>query len=251
MPTKIEWTDETWNPITGCTKVSDGCKNCYAERMSKRLAGRFGYPADDPFCVTLHPDRLEQPLRWKKPRRVFVCSMGDLFHPWVTPSFVSQVFDVMQRAPQHTYQVLTKRPENLREWQEWSGFCLPNVHLGVSIATQEDADRYIRELLQTPAAVRFVSVEPMLESLNIWKWLDPASATWEETPFLYGLDWIIVGCESGPGRRPMELEWAIDLVGQCKAAGVACFVKQVEIDGKVSHDPDEWLKELQVREYPA
>ena len=214
MTTKIEWTDESWNPVTGCTKVSAGCQNCYAERMAKRLRGRFGYPDDDPFRVTLHPDRLEQPLRWRKPRRVFVCSMGDLFHEDVPDEFIDQVFAVMALAKEHTFQVLTKRPERMKSYlsdratyqrvrketeegdvcglyldslcgwefrqaqnQWWTNlppdrWPLPNVWLGTSVEDQATADERIPQLLECPAAVRFVSCEPLLSSVDLTRWLE-------------------------------------------------------------------------------
>ena len=250
MPTKIEWTDETWNPVTGCTKISAGCANCYAERMSKRLAGRFGYPADEPFRVTLHPDRLHQPDYWKKPRLVFVVSMGDLFHEDVPYEFCGRVWAHFDANPRHTFQVLTKRPETM--WDVAHNIpcgTLPNVWLGVTTENQQCADERIPILLDTPAAVRFVSVEPMLGPVNISGWLVPPPPHWPDHDHPW-LDWVIIGCESGPGRRPMELEWAVDLVRQCQAAGVPVFVKQIGVKGKVSHNPEEWPEELRVREYP-
>jgi protein gp37 len=172
--TTIEWTDKTWNPITGCTKISPGCRNCYAERMAKRLAGRHGYPADEPFRVTFHPERLEEPLRWKKPQDVFVCSMGDLFHEDVPTGWVYHVFDVMAEARQHTFQILTKRPENIRgklyegrpRYMAATDY-LPNVWLGVSAEDQKRADERSRWLLKVPAAVRLLSLEPLLGPVEI------------------------------------------------------------------------------------
>jgi len=177
-PTRIEWTDVSWNPVTGCSKVSRGCQFCYAERMAKRLAGRGGYPAENPFAVTLHPERLDEPLHWRKPRRVFVCSMGDLFHKDVPSGFITEVFAVMALCPQHTFQVLTKRPERMAEYLADEdlpdyidtmacnyGAChanldgrwpLPNVWLGTSVEDQATADERIPHLLRCPAAVRFV-----------------------------------------------------------------------------------------------
>jgi len=260
MTTGIEWTDATWNPITGCTKISEGCRNCYAERMARRLAGRCGYPeAPHHFDVTLHPDKLDQPLRWKKPRRVFVCSMSDFFHPMIPLEFQVRAFLVMRQCPQHTFQVLTKRAELMAMMEYAAGMPrLENLWLGVTTENQEQADKRIPLLLQTPAAVRFVSVEPMLGAINLDLHL------WEHSPVSTGgiggcdyvlvprnlLSWIIIGCESGPNRRPMELEWALDLVRQCDAAEVPVFVKQIPVDGRVSHDPTEWPAELQRREYP-
>lgn len=202
MPTKIEWATDTWNPITGCTKISEACQNCYAERMSKRLAGRCGYPEGEPFRVTLHPDKLDQPMRWKKPRMIFVCSMGDLFHEDVPFEYISQVFDVMcswrwpnkeaewsgdaslLEDPGHTFMVLTKRPERIPEWLSWLGLYWPgdspvNINLeaeghfgkhiwfGVTAENQARADERIPMLLQIPAAKRFVSVEPMLGPVDL------------------------------------------------------------------------------------
>lgn len=192
---KIEWTEYSWNPVTGCTPVSEGCQNCYAKRMAKRLRGRCGYPADDPFRVTLHPERLEEPLKWKKPRRVFVCSMGDLFHEDVHPYDIMQIFNVMAKAKQHTFLVLTKRPERMLEFYKrlrpgnvipgpyfsitgigegWAGSppVLPdNIWLGVTAENQQRADERIPILLQIPATVRFVSCEPLLSAIDLTKWL--------------------------------------------------------------------------------
>lgn len=241
--TKIEWTDETWNPVTGCTKVSEGCCNCYAERMARRLAGRCGYPAAPKhFDVSLHPGRLEQPLRWKKPRMIFVCSMGDLFHEDVGGAFITEVWDIMRRTPQHTYQVLTKRPEQMARdifriyaWAHCEP--LPNVWLGVSVESPDYLWR-IDELMKCPAAVRFVSLEPLLGPIDLSKWLRERGGGYfpiglpRQQPSLPPnwhqscLDWIIVGGESGPGARPMHPDWARDIRDQCQAAGVPFFFKQ-------------------------
>ena len=174
--TKIEWTDATWNPVTGCTKVSLGCKNCYAERMSSRLAGRYGYPeAPHEFDVTLHHDRLGQPLRWKKPRRIFVCSMSDLFHDDVPFTFIVQVFDKMHIAPQHTYQVLTKRPRRMEAFikahEAWYASPIPdNVYLGVSVENQAAANERREYLRQISAVVKIVSYEPALGPMDWTGW---------------------------------------------------------------------------------
>ncbi len=247
---KIEWTDRTWNPVTGCTKISEGCRNCYAERMSKRIAGRAGYPKDEPFKVTLHEGRLEEPLRWTKPSKIFVCSMGDLFHEDVLGEFILKVFDVMHQCPQHTFQVLTKRPENMNDfisemvesglWGEIPGHIL----LGVTAENQEQADKRIPVLLQIPAAKRFVSVEPMLGPVELNyefnQWLGEerevdcggCSATpVRGQPYCPGhdaggIDWVICGGESGPGARPMHPDWVRDLRDQCQEAGVPFLFKQ-------------------------
>lgn len=227
---KIEWTDAVWNPVTGCTKVSAGCAHCYAERMSKRLAGRCGYPKDEPFKVTLHPDKLDEPLKWKRPRRIFVNSMGDLFHKDVPATFIADVFDVMRQAKQHTFMILTKRPEGMK-WLRLNGPIynnepLPNVWLGVSVENQAAADERIPLLLQTSAAVRFISAEPLLGPISLWPWLsNPSLAALEfgkEPPLL---DWVIVGGESGPGARPLHPDWARNLRDQCQSAEVPFFFK--------------------------
>ena len=245
MATKIEWTDETWNPITGCTKVSEGCRNCYAERMSKRLAGRFGYPTDEPFQVTLHPYRLDDPLRWRKPRQVFVCSMSDLFHDDIPPWFICEAWQVFRECPQHTFQILTKRPERAMGIittyiaSDQLGFDpLSNAWLGVSVENQQAADERIPILLQIPAAVRFVSCEPMLGPVTLREIQHNGEVEIDALTGNHGvyrplsgqssqkLDWVIVGGESGPGARPMHPDWARSLRDQCQAAGVPFFFKQ-------------------------
>lgn len=209
--TKIEWTDATWNPVTGCHKISPGCKHCYAERMSKRLhaAGMPKY-RNGFAVVTTHPDALDIPLRWRKPRAIFVNSMSDLFHDAVPDDFIRQVFAVMTQAHWHRYQVLTKRPERLLALNEtlpWP----PQVWLGVSVESDRYAGR-IDLLRQTDAAVKFLSLEPLLGPLPGLN--------------LDGIDWVIVGGESGPGARPMQREWAADIRDQCLAAGVPFHFKQ-------------------------
>ena len=254
MPTKIQWCDETWNVVSGCTKIAAGCVNCYAERLCYRFWKQWNRePPPNHFKVKLHPDRLDQPRKWKKPRRVFVCSMGDLFHKDVPGYFLSFVFDTMRTTPWHTYLVLTKRPDLMGAWCNHDHAPI-NVHLGVSVSTQADADRMLPELLSTPAAVRFVSVEPMLERIDIHRYVGGFDYPYlglkmsrRGPPYL---NWVIIGCESGPHRRHVALDDMIDVVRQCKDAGVPVFVKQVEIDGKVSHDPAEWPEELRMREYP-
>lgn len=242
--TNIPWTDYTWNPFSGCSPVSEGCRNCYARRMSKRLRGRAGYPADDPFRVTFHPNCLEEPLRMRKPRRIFVCSMGDLFHPDVPDERIDQVFAVMALCPQHVFQVLTKRPERMAQWvrnerslhvvlQHWKNsrqglntWPLPNVWAGVSAENQATADERIPHLLNTPAAVRFVSCEPLLGPVDldgIWGYPGSADSEMLEN---WPIHWIICGGESGPGARPIHPDWVRDLRDQCKAARVPFFFKQ-------------------------
>ncbi len=218
--TKIEWAEKSWNPVTGCTKISEGCKNCYAERMSKRLAGRCGYPADNPFKVTLHPERLDEPLRWKKPSRIFVCSMGDLFHEDVEPSFIQDVFWKMEECSQHIFMVLTKRPERMRKllhvFYKGSQRILPkHIWLGVTAENQEQADKRIPILLQIPAAVRFISYEPALGPVDFGLVGGPGDP-----------DWIIAGGESGPHARPAHPDWFRSAREQCQAAGVPFMFKQ-------------------------
>ena len=206
----IEWTEMTWNPVTGCTKLSPGCKHCYAARMAKRLHAMGSERYRDGFQLTLQHDLLELPLRWRTPRVVFVNSMSDLFHPDVPEAFIASVFDTMRRASRHTFQVLTKRAERLTEmagrlpWPE-------NVWMGVSVENSDYTRR--AELIATvPAAVRFLSVEPMLGPIP-------------DLP-LDGIDWVIVGGESGPKARPMLAEWADDIRVQCQRREVAFFFKQ-------------------------
>ena len=194
----------------GCTKVGLGCINCYAERMATRLRGRHGYPENEPFRVTPRPDRLEQPLHWRKPRMVFLCSMGDLFHEDVPTSFIQQVFDVMLRCPQHTFQVLTKRPERVKELADqlpWPD----NVWIGTSVENDTVLGR-ISDLQAVPAAKRFLSLEPLLGPIS-------------DLP-LTGIDWVIVGGESGPKFRPMQDDWVREIRDQCVAANVKFFFKQ-------------------------
>lgn len=206
----IEWTESTWNPVTGCTKISPGCKYCYAERMAERLQamGQFNYA--NGFELTLQPHMLELPLRWKKPQIIFVNSMSDLFHKDVPLDYIQQVFDVMRRASWHRFQVLTKRSARLAELDpelEWA----PNIWMGVSVENTEYRAR-IDDLRETRAALKFLSLEPLLGPLHD---LD-----------LSGIHWVIVGGESGPRARPMDPAWATDLRDQCCSARVPFFFKQ-------------------------
>ena len=218
--TNIEWTDATWSPVTGCTKVSPGCDHCYAESIAHRFAGTKAYP--NGFDVTLRPERLDIPLRWKRPRRVFVNSMSDLFHDAVPESYIGRVWEVMARCPQHTFQILTKRHARMRSWMRHNTV-LPNVWLGVSVENQQWADIRIPALLDTPAAVRFLSCEPLLGPVEIRSLLD-----WRYTGEAHHVrpDWVIVGGESGPGARPMRAAWARSLRSQCESAGVPFLFKQ-------------------------
>lgn len=252
--TGIEWTDATWNPVTGCTKVSQGCKHCYAKHQAwPRLAASpntvyTGRAFEDVRC---HPERLDQPLRWTKPRRIFVNSMSDLFHESVPDEFIDQVFAVMALARQHTFQVLTKRPERMlayltggegidvvsnrvrweavrldnKRWCEKPSrhWPLSNVWLGVSVEDQATADERIPLLMQTPAAVRWISAEPLLGPVNIERYV-LRFVRGQAVPVY--LDWVVVGGESGPGARPMHPAWALALRDQCVAAGVPFLFKQ-------------------------
>jgi len=233
MSTKIEWCDESWNYVSGCDPVSEGCKNCFARRMAKRLAGRCGYPkAPHEFDVTVHPNRLELPLTWKKPRKVFVDSMFDFYHPKVKRVWRDQMQWIMQEACRHTYLILTKRPENIV-----SCFGEPNIWLGVTVESQAYEKR-IRDLLAVTAAKHFVSVEPMLGPVNLTEYFDPCTKDCSKTmgKIFTGhwhrmgkpLDWVIAGPENGPGARECKDEWIYDLWQQCVEAGVPFFDKRDE-----------------------
>ena len=224
MPSSIEWTDDTWNPVTGCTRVSPGCDHCYMFALYPRLRG-MGVPGYEtsPDDVRLLPERLQIPLSWKKPRRVFVNSMADVFHPKVPFDFVLEMFSVMAEAAAqrgHVFQVLTKRPGRAVAWWEqyqehFSGNWPPNIWIGTSVESQKYAPR-LTVLERIPAPVRFVSAEPLLERIDLTPWLAKGV-----------LKWVIVGGESGPGARPMDLDWARELRDQSADAGVAFFLKQL------------------------
>lgn len=206
----IEWTESTWNPVTGCDKISPGCKHCYAERMARRLRamGQPNYARG--FELTLHERALEIPLRWKTPQTIFVNSMSDLFHKDVPLLFIQRVFDVMNRACWHTYQVLTKRAERLLELDPHLPWA-PHIWMGVSVETTRYYER-IDCLRRTRARIKFLSLEPLLSPLPGLN--------------LKGIDWVIAGGESGPGARPMDPAWALEIRDQCVAAGVPFFFKQ-------------------------
>jgi protein gp37 len=303
--TSIEWTQKTWNPTRGCDKVSPGCKHCYAETFAERFRGVPGHPYERGFDPRLAPDKLAEPLKWKKPARIFVNSMSDLFHESFSNEYIAAVFGVMAACPQHTFQVLTKRAGRLPKWFEWAardrggvapdtwvqqcafsmvdGFPLhpvkgtfksynwplPNVWLGVSVENQQYADERIPHLLRAPAAVRFLSVEPQLGSVDLTRLHDDElGARWNALEM--GIHWVIVGGESGHGARPFEVEWARSIVRQCAAADVPVFVKQfgaapvglvrvndnfsttalLKLKSKKGGDIDEWPPDLRVREFP-
>lgn len=239
--TTIEWTDRTWNPTTGCDKVSPGCKHCYAEAVTKRFRSTFR----NGFKFTLHQERLDLPKTWRQPSMVFVNSMSDLFHEQLPLDFLTHVFDVMRDCPQHTFQLLTKRHGRLAEIAEAGILTWPdNVWVGVSVENQRYVER-VDYLRRVPAAVRFLSCEPLLGPLE----LD-----------LTGIDWVITGGESGPKRRPVKAEWVRSIRDQCLAAGVPFFHKQWggrtpssngrELDGRIWHEFPEAL-ERQRRLLPA
>ena len=317
--TSIEWTDTTWNPTKGCSRISPGCKNCYAEK----IAGRFSNGRADSACkeaagmenggtfsgfaimkngeahwtgkVELVESKLMEPLHWRKPQRVFVNSMSDLFHENLPYPDILHVFQTIGKCQRHTFQILTKREAKMREllslfWWRNLGYSpamggdhwvkviageqrpgdqnfLPNVHLGVSIENQATADARIPQLLQTPAALRFISYEPALEGVDLSRYLQPHWTPQNGADAPPWLDWVIIGGESGPGARPFDLEWARHTIRQCKAAGVPVFVKQLGSNpvqtssgglqtryptkNKKGGDMEEWPEDLQgMREFP-
>jgi protein gp37 len=232
ITSSIEWTDATWNPVTGCTKVSAGCAHCYAEAFAERWRGTPGHHFEKGFDLVLRPDRLELPLQWTKPRRIFVTSMGDLFHPDVPDSFIDQVFRVMVQAERHTFQLLTKRPDRLQRYMlnHYAGLKPPpNIWLGTSVEDQATAANRVPQLAATIAAVRFLSCEPLLGPVTLRNVFRPqparvaTSGPWQAYK---AIDWVIVGGESGPDARPMDPAWARALRDEVTAAGVPFFFKQ-------------------------
>ncbi len=212
--TAIEWSEATWNPVTGCTKITSGCDNCYAERFTERFRGVPGHPFQNGFDLELKPARLDQPVRWTRPRMIFVNSLSDLFHKGVPDSYVDQVFDVMESADRHVYQILTKRSSRMRDYliSRYGGRTAPaHMWFGVSMEDASSATR-LRHLKEAPAAVRFVSAEPLIGPLG--------------TLDLAGISWMIVGGESGPGHRPIEADWVREIRDACLAQDVAFFFKQ-------------------------
>lgn len=279
MATKIEWSDEVWNPVTGCSSASEGCNNCYARRMSQRLKGRYGYPKDDPFRVTCHHDRLGKPLIWKEPRKVFVPSMGDLFHDEVQRDFRRKVFEVMCKADHHTYMILTKRPLDLlrfvynqiRYSSMPGGSCLgyevrklpDHIWVGTSVENHPRANQRVNAIAMVPASVNFISAEPLLgeidlrdvvygDRLNEWKLNaltgEKYSGNKESMRFSSDnkISWVIAGAETGPGARPMELDWARGIRDQCVDAGVPFFFKK-DSEGKRELDGRLWEQYPEVK----
>ncbi len=295
MTTKIEWTDATWNPVTGCTKVSPGCAHCYAETIAKRFNRNGGSYLPGQAEIICHPDRLAIPLSRKKPTMYFVNSMSDLFHEDVPDEFIDAIWIVMWLAPQHTFQILTKRPERMLHWSKGpinverfakagalvdricpgvkipkgpaiaiqSGqWLLDNVWLGVSVENQYWADQRIPLLLQTPAAVRFLSIEPLLKPVNLMPYMSRFVGLSDEgevyAPLTVpNLHWVIIGGESGPEARPMNEAWAQSIINDCRAANVPVFMKQIgsvwakahRLKGKAG-DIKTFPNDLQVREWP-
>ena len=280
--TKIEWANATWNPITGCTPISDGCTNCYAKRLVKRFPALHGHDLiyetlwPKPFNeIQFHPGRLHEPLKWKKPRRIFVCSMSDFFHENIDGQWQIDVLDTLysyDAYSRRTAMFLTKRPKNIipvmENWRKCN--CLANYPkkwwFGVTAENQRCADERIPILLNIPAAVRFVSIEPMLEPVDFglrlgeerYENCESCSASpVRGQPYCPGnheaggIDWVILGAESGPNRRPCKTEWMIDVVNQCDDAGVPVFVKQIhDYRGRVIHDINQFPTQLQFREMP-
>jgi protein gp37 len=235
--TAIEWTDATWNPVSGCTKLSRGCDNCYAERLAERFRGVPGHPFEHGFDLTLRPHKLLEPLTWRRPRRVFVNSMSDLFHKEIPADFVDRVFATMERASWHVFQVLTKRSSLMRRYvnrRYASGRAPPNIWLGVTVEDRGSLGR-IRHLAETVAAVRFVSFEPLLQELG--------------QVDLTGIRWAIAGGESGPLARPVQAEWLRSIRDQCRAADVAFFFKQW--GGRTSKAGGDRLDGRRWQEYPV
>jgi len=211
----IEWTDATWNPVRGCTKISPGCKHCYAETFAERFRGVKGHPYEQGFDLRLVPEKLMEPLRWHTPKRIFVNSMSDLFHDKVPDTYIESVADVMIRADWHTYQVLTKRADRLRDLLETKlrfAAAKPHIWWGTSVENKKHGVPRIEHLRSAPASVRFLSIEPLLEDLGA---LD-----------LVGIHWVIVGGESGPGARLMKRQWVVSIRRQCRQQNVSFFFKQ-------------------------
>lgn len=239
LSTSIEWTDSTWNPITGCTKVSSGCINCYAERLALRLQAMGNPSYVNGFSVTLHEDALTLPLKWKKPQTIFVNSMSDLFHEDIPLEFILRVFDIMHHADWHCFQILTKRPERMLELRSklrWAS----NIWMGVTVEEKNYKYR-IESLKKTEAKVKFLSLEPLLSPIHNLQ--------------LEGIDWVIVGGESGPNARPMKKEWVVEIKNQCQSENIPFFFKQWggtnkkkagrELDGRIWNETPPLLPNAQ------
>ncbi len=256
MPTKtkIEWTESTWSPIVGCQKVSPGCENCYAERMAKRqksmgrakyqtVVDKSGWTGEVALCSERE---MTAPLRWKKSQMIFVCSMSDLFCEKVPFHWIEGVYDVIERAEQHIFQILTKRPEIMLDYHlnevigNYVEEYIPNLWLGTTVENSDYLHR-IKDLCEIPAAKRFVSFEPLLGEIDDYYYLIDGSprGCFEK------IDWIIIGCETGPGARECKTEWVRELALQAEAAGIPPFIKKIVVNGKPNGNPDEWPEDLQ------
>lgn len=246
--TKIEWTDATWNPVRGCTLISPGCAHCYAQTFAERFRGVPNHPYEQGFDLKLVPEKLEEPLKWKEGKRIFVNSMSDLFHEGVPDDYIARVVDVMRRSPRHTFQTLTKRAERMRSYLTEhvpDAAAHPGMWWGVSVENRRHGLPRIDELRQAPAALRFLSVEPLLEDLG------PIDLT--------GIHWVILGGESGHGARPLEADWVASIRDQCREANVAFFFKQAGAilskrwkgKDRKGADASEWPEEFRVREIPS
>jgi len=253
----IEWTDATWNPVTGCSKVSTGCAHCYAEVLARRFNKDWKpwTKANAAHNVQCHQERLGLPLHWKKPRKIFVNSMSDLFHEQVPDSFLIDAFQVMVRSEQHTFQILTKRPERMAKWllewkPKWKFFPPKNIWLGVSVENQQAAEERIGWLMSAPAHKRFLSCEPLLGPVNLGRWLEFAGCDTDLGVGNPGIDWVIVGGESGRNARPMNPKWVHSLRDQCEAVKVPFFFKQwgewapaeamANVPATFKHKPMDW-----------
>ena len=268
MSTKINWTDETWNPIIGCSKISPGCKNCYAEKMAYRLSkikhteyyGHVLHGKNWNGLTSYHfKEGLKKPLKWKKPRMIFVCSMSDIFHENVSFWWIDEVFEIIEKCPQHTFQILTKRPEIMQRYfsRNQCKIIPDNVWLGVTAENQEQANKRIPVLLQIPAKIHFVSVEPMLSEIdlfNVDNEINQKMSEIEPKEMFFSadyIDWVICGGESGHNARLMSSEWARSLKDQCKEANVPFFFKQgSQNNWKNYKDFDSFPEDLKIREFP-
>lgn len=275
---KIEWTERTWNPVTGCSRVSRGCENCYAERMAWRLShnpvigDRYAGTARKTHGgkiqwtgkVNLVYSAITQPYAWRKPSLVFVNSMSDFFHPDIPQEFLNELWNIIRDTPQHTYQILTKRPKNILDrlpanWEE--GY--PNVWIGTSVEDQRTADERIARLIEVPAAVRFLSMEPLLSPVDLlgnamWLEHEDSMGRGYQRPMIQDLQWVIVGGESGPGARACDPDWIADIVDQCRFFQVPVFVKQLgsnslpslALKDRKGGEMSEWPDYLRVRQTP-
>lgn len=274
--TKISWTEKTINPIMGCSLISTGCSNCYAMKMAHRLQaiGVKGYEGTTEKLksgkvvwtgkLNFNINKMLKEVKTKRPTMFFVNSMSDLFHEKVSFEIIEKCWDVMCTNPRHTYQILTKRPQRLLEFCEYESdrlaaegyekinswtFEIPNfIWVGVSVENQETADERIPLLLQTPAAVRWLSVEPMLEPIDLMPYHYHIG---DSLDFSFDFDWVVVGCESGHNRRPCKIEWIESIVDQCREAKIPIFVKQLSINGKVVKDIEKFPEHLKVRQFPS